>query len=125
MADWGTVTRIADISIVSLKAANDFSQIDIGINFGFADHVFELDLPPLAVPPLLGQLWPRGMVGPYYANKYVPGTAKLFNLSQDVAPPPNNKGQLWPRGDFIPSSQVVIIISSYGNGPYGHTPYGV
>jgi hypothetical protein len=82
---------------------------DLGIYIGAADRCFNLDPKPIPTAPILGQIWPRGVVGPYIgvgSGSIVPGTlgfAFIHNFSQDLAPANAIYGQLWPRGDYIPS----------------------
>lgn len=104
MTAYGTARVMNITTEVVVKIAGTYTQPELGIRY-IADAVlkiFRIGLPILPSAPILGQIWPRGMVGPYRGPEAV-GNIRILNLSQDVSPPPSIDGQLWPRGDYIPS----------------------
>jgi len=107
MTALGTVTRVISppVNVITEKITTGvFLQKHIGIRYISTPvtRLYVLDPKAPIIPPTVGQIWPRGMVGPYRGVRVI-GTARLYYLNQTDKAPISNIGQLWPRGDFIPS----------------------
>ena len=107
MTHHGTYDGIFDPASIVIDFTGTYTMSQVHIPMGVIDYVWNVDPAPIAKPPILGQIWPRGMVGPYYGPTYIPGTAVIFELSQAVEGKLYTVGQLWPRGDYIPSKPSI------------------